>query len=136
MEDFETIRDNLSFLDQWEERYKYIIDLGRHLAPLSEAERSDANKVKGCASQVWLVFDPVRDGKVFFRGDSDAHIGKGLVALVIALFSGKPPEDIMALDEKKAFAALDLEGHLTAQRANGLASMVGRIKQQAERLKG
>lgn len=133
--DIDSIRDDLAFLDDWDERYRYIIDLGRTLAPLSEAEHSDANKVRGCASQVWLVSAIEREGnaspRLLFRGDSDAHIVKGLVALALALFSGKSADDILAIDAQGVFAAIGLKDHLTPQRSNGLASMVERIRADA-----
>ncbi len=132
MESFETIADDFAFLDEWEDRYKYIIDLGRHLTPLSDEERDDDNKVRGCASQVWLVFDPPKNGRLYFRGDSDAHIVKGLVAIMSALFSGKTFQEIIDLDPQAKLAEIDLTAHLTPQRANGLSSMVERIKREAE----
>jgi len=119
-------------LGDWEERYRYVIDLGRDLAPLSDAERSDANKVRGCASQVWLVREPQADGTLKFRGDSDAHIVRGLIAILLRLFSGRQAEDILAFDAPAAFAALGLSGALSQQRSNGLASMVARIRRDAE----
>ena len=121
-------------LGDWEERYRYVIDLGRELAPLSDAERSDANKVRGCASQVWLVTEPQADGAVRFRGDSDAHIVRGLIAILLRLFSGRRPAEINAFDAKAAFERLGLTGALSAQRSNGLASMVARIRRDAEAL--
>lgn len=132
--DLDSIRDDLSFLDDWEERYRYIIDLGRTLAPLSEAEHSDTNKVRGCASQVWLISrTEQRDGatRLVFRGDSDAHIVKGLVALALALYSGRTPEAILATDAQAFFSEIGLKEHLTPQRSNGLASMVARIREDA-----
>ena len=119
-------------LGDWEERYRYVIDLGRDLSPLSDAERSDANKVRGCASQVWLVTEPQADGTLRFRGDSDAHIVRGLIAILLRLFSGRQAEDILAFDAPAAFAALGLSGALSQQRSNGLASMVARIRRDAE----
>ncbi|HEX4711780.1 SufE family protein [Phenylobacterium sp.] len=119
-------------LGDWEERYRYVIDLGRDLAPLSDAERSDANKVRGCASQVWLVREPQPDGALKFRGDSDAHIVRGLIAILLRLFSGRRAEEILAFDAPAAFAALGLSGALSQQRSNGLASMVARIRRDAE----
>ena len=119
-------------LGDWEERYRYVIDLGRDLAPLTDAERSDANKVRGCASQVWLVTERPADGTLRFRGDSDAHIVRGLIAIVLRLYSGRRPEDIVAFDAKAAFDKLGLSGALSQQRSNGLASMVGRIRRDAE----
>ena len=115
----------------WEERYRYVIELGRGLAPLSEAERSEANKVKGCASQVWLVSERADDGRLIFRGDSDAHIVSGLIAILLRLYSGRRPEAILAFDAKAAFARLGLAGALSQQRSNGLFSMVERIRRDA-----
>jgi cysteine desulfuration protein SufE len=136
-----TIEDDLAelvsefdLLEDWEERYRYVIDLGKDLAPLTDAERSEANKVRGCASQVWLVTEPHADGSVTFRGDSDAHIVSGLIAVVLRLYSGKPAAAIRDFDAKSAFEQLGLSGHLSAQRSNGLASMVARIRRDAEAL--
>jgi cysteine desulfuration protein SufE len=124
-------------LGDWEERYRYVIDLGKDLAPLSDAERSDANKVRGCASQVWLVTERPNglgpDGTLSFRGDSDAHIVRGLIAIVLRLFSGRRPEEILAFDAEAAFESLGLKGALSQQRSNGLASMVARIRRDAQR---
>jgi cysteine desulfuration protein SufE len=120
-------------LGDWEERYRYVIDLGKGLAPLTDAERSDANKVRGCASQVWLVTEPQADGTLVFRGDSDAHIVRGLIAIVLRLFSGRKPAEILAFDAPTAFETLGLKGALSQQRSNGLASMVARIRADAER---
>jgi cysteine desulfuration protein SufE len=128
------IADEFDLLGDWEERYRYVIELGRDLEPLSDAERSDANKVRGCASQVWLVTEPQTDGTVKFRGDSDAHIVSGLIALVLRLYSGQTPADILAFDAKAAFDKLGLSGALSSQRSNGLASMVARIRRDAEAL--
>ena len=119
-------------LGDWEERYRYVIDLGRDLAPLSDAERSEANKVRGCASQVWLVREPQADSSLRFRGDSDAHIVRGLIAILLRLYSGRRPEQILAFDAPAAFASLGLSGALSQQRSNGLASMVARIRRDAE----
>lgn len=121
-------------LGDWEERYRYVIDLGRELAPLTDAERSEANKVRGCASQVWLVTEPQADGAVAFRGDSDAHIVRGLIAILLRLFSGRRPDEIVAFDPKVAFETLGLAGALSSQRSNGLASMAARIHRDAEAL--
>lgn len=118
-------------LGDWEERYRYVIDLGRELAPLSETERSETNKVRGCASQVWLVTEPQPDRTVRFRGDSDAHIVRGLIAILLRLFSGRRPADILAFDARSAFDRLGLTGALSAQRSNGLFSMVERIRRDA-----
>ena len=120
-------------IDDWEERYRYVIELGRTLEPLSEAAHNDANKVRGCASQVWLEthVEPGPPVRLGFVGDSDAHIVKGLVAIVIAIFSGKTAEEIATLDPEPIFTALGLREHLTPQRSNGVNSMVERIRREA-----
>ena len=118
-------------LDDWEDRYRYIIDLGRELEPLSEAEHDDANKVRGCASQVWLVTDPEAGGRLHFRGDSDAHIVRGLIAILLRLYSDRRPEEILSFDANAAYERLGLAGALSAQRSNGLFSMVERIRKDA-----
>ena len=118
-------------LGDWEERYRHVIDLGRTLEPLTDAERTDANKVRGCASQVWLVTEPGADGTLLFRGDSDAHIVRGLIAILMSLYSGRTPAEILAFDAPAAFARLGLTGALSQQRSNGLASMVARIRRDA-----
>ena len=119
----------------WEERYRYVIDLGRELAPLSDSERSDVNKVRGCASQVWLVTEAGPDGTLRFRGDSDAHIVRGLVAIVVRLYSGRRPDEIVAFDARAAFDRLGLAGALSTQRSNGLFSMIERIRRDATAVK-
>ena len=118
-------------LDDWEDRYRYIIDLGRELEPLSEAEHDDANKVRGCASQVWLVTEPGADGSLHYRGDSDAHIVRGLIAILLRLYSDRRPEEILSFDANAAYERLGLAGALSAQRSNGLFSMVERIRKDA-----
>ena len=126
---------DFDLLDDWEDRYRYIIELGRGLPTLAESERSDANKVRGCASQVWLSTHPTtRDGKTIlhFAGDSDALIVRGLVAIAIALFDGKTPAEIGSIDAQAVFDRLGLREHLTAQRSNGLRSLVDRIHVDAE----
>lgn len=131
MAKFDDIVADFSFLDDWDERYKYLIDLGRTLPPYPEEKRDAAHKVKGCASQVWL--DPRRVGdRLEFAGDSDAHIVKGLVAVLMALYSGKAPRDMLEIDAPAAMAPLDLSSHLTPQRSNGVAAMVARIRAIAE----
>lgn len=130
----EEIIDNFSVLDEWEDRYRYLIELGRGLEPLADSERTPATKVRGCASQVWLVSEAEGQGAnavLKFRGDSDAHIVRGLIAVVFALYSGKKAREILGTDEKAVFAQLGLNSHLTPQRSNGLASMVARIKADA-----
>ncbi len=128
------ILDDFAFLDEWDDRYRYLIELGRGLAPLSPEAHNDANKVQGCASQVWLE-KSVRqenDGPhLDFKGDSDALIVRGLVAIVIALFSGRPAAEIVETDAEAVFEKIGLREHLTAQRSNGLRSMVTRIKTEA-----
>ena len=119
-------------LGDWEERFRYVIELGKGLEPLTDAERSDANKVRGCASQVWLITEPQADGALAFRGDSDAHIVRGLIAILLRLFSGRKPAEIVGFDAKAAFDKLGLTGALSSQRSNGLASMVARIRRDAE----
>ena len=124
--------DEFELLGDWEERYRYVIELGRELSPLSDEERSEVNKVRGCASQVWLVTEPRADGTLGFRGDSDAHIVRGLIAILLRLYSGRAPAEILAFDAKAAFERLGLTGALSSQRSNGLASMVARIRRDAE----
>jgi cysteine desulfuration protein SufE len=129
------ILDNFALLDEWDDRYRYIIELGRSLAPLPERARTDANKVQGCASQVWLETSVRPDGPdgpaLSFVGDSDAHIVRGLIAILFALYSGKPAKEILALDPFATFDTLGLREHLTPQRSNGLRSMVNRIRADA-----
>ena len=128
--ELDELADEFELLGDWEERYRHIIDLGRGLEPMSDAERSEENRVRGCASQVWLVSE--RDeGRLRFRGDSDAHIVRGLVAIVLRLLSERTPAEITAFDAKAAFARLGLEGALSTQRSNGLASMIERIRRDA-----
>lgn len=123
-----------ALLDAWEDRYRYLIDLGRSLDGLAEAERTEQNRVRGCASQVWVVTDHKQSGAgpvLVFRGDSDAHIVKGLVALVLAFYSGLTPEAILGRDIAPLFKELGLSEHLTPQRANGVRAMVERIRADA-----
>lgn len=127
----EDLAAEFDVLGDWEERYRYVIDLGRELTPLTDSERGEANKVRGCASQVWLVTEPQAEGTLMFRGDSDAHIVRGLIAVLLRLYSGRKPEEILAFDAKAAFEKLGLAGALSAQRSNGLASMVTRIRRDA-----
>jgi len=128
--DLDALAEDFELLGDWEERYRHVIDLGRALAPLSEAEHSEENKVRGCASQVWLVTEKEED-LLRFRGDSDAHIVRGLIAILMKLYSGRTPDQILAFDSKAAFARLGLDGALSTQRSNGLASMVQRIRRDA-----
>jgi cysteine desulfuration protein SufE len=136
MTTIDDIIDNFSLLDQWDDRYRYVIELGRTLAPLPEEARTDANKVQGCASQVWLTTEirpNGRDGPVLtFLGDSDAHIVRGLVAILFALYSGRSAREIVETDALAVFDQLGLREHLTPQRSNGLRSMVERIRAEAQ----
>lgn len=131
------ILENFALLDDWEDRYRYVIELGKALDPLPDSERSAQNKVRGCASQVWLSthVDQQRQlPHLTFRGDSDAHIVRGLVAIVIALFNNKTPMEIRRTDADALFEQIGLSEHLTAQRANGLRALVDRIKTDADAL--
>lgn len=125
---FDDIAADLQFLEDWDERYKYLIDLGRALPPFPETARIDSRKVRGCASQVWLDAAWSADMRLTLAGDSDAHIVKGLVALLITLYADKTATEVLALDARAALAPLDLDGHLTPQRSNGLAAMIRRIR--------
>lgn len=128
--------DDFEFLGEWEDRYRYVIELGKELEPLSEEEHSAANKVEGCVSHVWLVNElrKADDGAplLHFRGDSDAHIVRGLIAILMRLYSDKRPAEILDLDARAVFAKLGLDDHLTPQRSNGLYSMVARIQSDAK----
>jgi cysteine desulfuration protein SufE len=136
MDELQTLYNDFELLDDWEERYRHVIELGRALPPLPDRARTPANKVMGCASQVWIESEPhERSGRtvIDFMGDSDALIVKGLIAIAFMMFSGKTPEEIMAVDAQAVFERLGLKEHLTQQRSNGFASMVGRIKLDAHR---
>lgn len=129
--DAEDLIADFDLLDDWEDRYRHVIELGRALPPFPETERTEANKVQGCASQVWLVGRRTEGpaGTVLeFEGDSDAHIVRGLVAVLLGLTSGRTPEAILNTDVLATFRRIGLEGHLTPQRSNGLRSMVERIR--------
>jgi cysteine desulfuration protein SufE len=117
------------------ERYRHLMDLGRQLIPLTDAERTEANKVRGCASQVWLVTEP-EGGRLHFRGDSDSDIVRGLVAVLVRLFSGRSPQAILDFDVRAAFARLGFESAISAQRSNGFFSMVQRLRRDAEAMLG
>ena len=123
--------DEFDLLGDWEERYRHVIDLGKHLAPLSDAERNEDNRVRGCASQVWLVRDAAMGGRLHWRGDSDAHIVRGLVCLVLSIYSNRPADEIAHTEAMDVFQQLGLTAHLTPQRSNGVRSMVERIKNDA-----
>ncbi|GGJ07252.1 SufE family protein [Halopseudomonas pertucinogena] len=125
------ILETLAFFDSWEDRYKYIIDLGRELPPLEDQHRTDENIVRGCQSQVWLT-SREEGGKLYFDADSDAFIVKGLLAVVLAAYNGKAPRDILDFDIEDYFARLNLLKHLSVTRGNGLRAMVKRIRDTAE----
>ena len=132
---FETIREDFASLDDWEDRYRYLIELGNGLEPLSEAAHNDVNRVRGCVSQVWLEKEARVDnsGRTTFhyRGDSDSHLVRGLIAVTIALFSDQRPQETLAVDAMATFRALGLDQHLTPQRSNGVRAMIDRIRSDA-----
>jgi len=129
------IIENFSLLDEWDDRYRYVIELGRTLPPLPETQRNDVNKVQGCASQVWLATTVKPNGAggpiLTFVGDSDAHIVRGLIAILFALYSGKAAREILSTDALELFDSIGLREHLTPQRSNGFRAMVERIKSDA-----
>ena len=129
------IVENFTLLDEWDDRYRYVIELGRTLPPLAEAAHIDANKVQGCASQVWLVTHKKPNGAggpvLNFEGDSDAHIVRGLIAILFALYSGKSAKEIVDTDALALFDSIGLRENLTPQRSNGLRSMIQRIQAEA-----
>jgi len=134
---FEEILADFELLDEWEDRYRYVIELGRKLKPLPEEERNAENKVQGCVSQVWLSTTVHSDGvpRLTFVGDSDAHIVRGLVAILFAIYSGKTAGEILNVDPNETLGKLHLNEHLTPQRSNGLMAMVKRIRSDAEAAK-
>jgi cysteine desulfuration protein SufE len=131
------IAANFALLDDWDDRYRYIIELGRTLEPIPEVARTEANKVSGCASQVWLASDIRQNGQdepvLHFTGDSDAHIVRGLIAVLLTACSGKPAGQILEVDALALFDRLGLREHLSSQRSNGFKSMVGRILDDARK---
>jgi cysteine desulfuration protein SufE len=133
--DFELIRDDFASLDDWEDRYRYVIELGQTLEPLSEAAHNEINKVRGCVSQVWLESEARTSGDghkiLHYRGDSDSHLVRGLIVIAFALFSDRAPKQILAVDALRAFRSLGLEQHLTPQRSNGVRAMIERIRADA-----
>ena len=131
--DIETILADFEFLDDWEDRYRYIIELGKELEPLAETEKNESTKVKGCVSQVWLRSDleSLDPPKLTFRGQSDAHIVNGLIAILLRLFNHKTPAEILELDAQILFQKIGLDAHLSPQRSNGLAAMVNRVRHDA-----
>ena len=130
----DTLVEDFGFLDDWEDRYRYVIELGKTLPELTPAEHNDINKVRGCASQVWLVSKVVGNGepRLLFRGDSDAHIVRGLIAILLSLYSGRTAREIVELNAEAVFLRIGLRDHLTSQRSNGLSSMVARIRADAQ----
>ena len=136
MTSIDEIVENFELLDEWDDRYRYVIELGRTLPPLPEAAYTEANKVRGCASQVWLLThvkpDGTADPSLSFEGDSDAHIVKGLIAILFALYSGKRAKEILEIDALALFDQLGLRENLTPQRSNGLRAMVERIRAEAK----
>ncbi|MEM1265945.1 MAG: SufE family protein [Pseudomonadota bacterium] len=136
---FEEIVDTFDFLEDWEDRYRHVIELGKEMPPLRDAEKTAATKVDGCASQVWLV--PVLDGQgadalISFRGDSDALIVKGLIAVLRALYDGQSADEILATDAIAEMGRIGLDQHLSSQRSNGLRAMIARVRAIAEQAKG
>ena len=131
----EEISENFAILDEWDDRYRYLIELGRMLPPLPQAARIDANKVQGCASQVWLSKQLDRSGGngpvLKYVGDSDAHIVRGLIAILLTLYSGRSPQEILSTDAPAVFDEFGFRDHLTPQRSNGLRAMVERIRTDA-----
>ncbi|MEO0797789.1 MAG: SufE family protein [Pseudomonadota bacterium] len=133
---FDEIRENFELLDEWEDRYRYLIELGRELPPLEPALKTDATKVRGCASQVWMISqrdDAAGEPRLTFQGESDAHIVQGLIAVLLAIHSGQTAQEILDTDTLARFQDIGLKDHLTPQRSNGLASMITRIRAEAER---
>ncbi len=138
MSAIDNIREDFASLDDWEDRYRYVLELGQSLEPLSPEAHNDVNKVRGCVSQVWLEREPrtSAEGSILhYRGDSDSHLVRGLIAIAIALFSDRTPEQILGVDANAAFRALGLEQHLTPQRSNGVRAMVDRIQKDAADLR-
>ena len=136
MTTIDEIVENFALLDEWDDRYRYVIELGRTLQPLADSARIDANKVQGCASQVWLLTHVKPSGSagpvLTFEGDSDAHIVRGLIAILFSLYSGKSVKEILATDALALFDRIGLRENLTPQRSNGLRSMVERIRTEAK----
>ena len=130
--DINELIENFEFLDNWEDKYRYIIELGEKLPPLEEKYHTDEWKVQGCQSQVWLVPSKDETGRIVFRGDSDAMIVKGLIAIVLAVYNHKSPSEIKAVAVEDIFAKLKLQEHLSPSRRNGLLSMIVMIRQYAE----
>ena len=132
----ENITSDFEFLDDWEDKYRYVIELGREMEKLQPEEKTDAAKVRGCASQVWLVpsevtTDDSSDARLSFRGESDALIVQGLIAILLKVYNERTPADILDVDALSTFNQLGLSEHLTPQRSNGLKSMIERIRHEA-----
>lgn len=127
------LADDFALLPDWEERISYVIELARGLAPIAESERTEENRVRGCVSRVWLVSEkhPEAPQNLFFRGDSDAHLVRGEIAMLLRIFSGRTPAEILSVDPKAVFERLGLQDALTMQRSNGLFSMMNRIQAEA-----
>ncbi|AGF74265.1 cysteine desulfuration protein SufE [Bartonella australis AUST/NH1] len=132
-ETIDDIAENFALLDNWEDRYRYVIELGHKLPPFPESARNDANKVHGCVSQVWLLssHDNSENPILTFLGDSDAHIVRGLIYILFAFYSGKRASEIRTADAEKLFETLGLHENLTPQRSNGLKSMINRIRAES-----
>lgn len=130
---FEEIVDDFEFLDDWEDRYRYVIDLGKNMAPLAESQKIPATKVEGCASQVWIVPE-IDNSKIGFQGESDAMIVRGLIAVLHTLYDQTTPSEALAVEAQKELGRLGLDQHLSSQRSNGLRAMIERIRQIAEAL--
>ncbi|RPG48502.1 MAG: SufE family protein [Gammaproteobacteria bacterium TMED134] len=131
--DIQELKATFDFLDDWEERYRFIIDLGKEIRPLEDSQKTEANLIRGCQSQVWLTYTQ-QDEQLVFLLDSDAHIVRGLIAVVLIAINGKTADDIVALDIEGLFAELDLLAHLSLTRGNGLRAMILKIKQVAASL--
>ena len=131
--DIDALVDEFEILGDWEERYRYLIELGRALPVFADAERTEDRKVKGCVSQVWVVIEN-QSGRLHLRGDSDAHIVKGLLALMDRLYSGRTPAEALSVDPKAVLGRIGLAEHLSPQRSNGLASMIKQIRAEAQKL--
>ena len=128
----EEIRESFAFFDSWEDKYRFVIDIGKALPELRDEDKVPANIVRGCQSQVWLL-SKLHDGRLTLRIDSDAHIVRGLIAIVLAAYQDRPPAEVRAFDMEALFDELDLLRHLSPTRGNGLRAMVGRIRHEAER---
>lgn len=129
----EKIISDFEFIEEWEDRYRYVIDLGEQLEPYPEELKTPETKVQGCVSQVWLTSElKNEENKIILSGDSDAHIVRGLMAIVFAIFSGKSPEEILKIDVQSIFKTLGLNEHISPQRSNGLNAMVKRIQSDAQ----